>query len=196
MQSQLSTLCTARDGLSSHMIITILFYIYLSLTCQSYKNTCSLCIKKGLCCVNQSINQSEIVCAILKTSLMPPSGSFCYRLLNIISKILKVHDYYFYASFWMFPAVLFMSVFISMCNIDAAGDIMILLLIIIKYVFIKYKLHWEITHEPVSCSSGHNLFNAQTAQFIWSMMPWAERANANLSQWQAWLRHRWRMKFC
>lgn len=74
MQSQLSPHCAAHDALSNHMIITILFYIYLSLTCQSYKNTRSLSIKKGLYCGNQSINESEIVCKILKTRLMPPSG--------------------------------------------------------------------------------------------------------------------------
>lgn len=77
--------------------------------------------------------------------------------------ILKVRDYRVYFSAWMFPAVLLKSVINSKWNVDAAGDIMVL---ISGGVFRQYKLHREIKQEAASCSSGHNLFNTQTAQFI------------------------------
>lgn len=73
MQSQPSTLDTVRDGLSSHMIIIILFYIYLSLTCQCNKNICNL-----------SLEKAEMFCEILNTRLMPLVAG-CVRSFKMIS---------------------------------------------------------------------------------------------------------------
>lgn len=51
----------------------------------------SLRIKKGLCCVNQSVNQTE-------TRAMPRGGRLCYRLAHlnqIISKVRAYHVYFY-----------------------------------------------------------------------------------------------------
>lgn len=76
------------------MIITILFiYLFLNVSHMSccHKNTCNLFVKKCLCCVNQSINQSL-------SQLINWSEIVLRQVVQIIKSQpqIKVHDYHLY----------------------------------------------------------------------------------------------------
>lgn len=143
-------------------------------------------IKKGLCCVNQSVNQTETSDApwwpvVLQVSKCQPDyfKGACLSCLFLCSGVII----YLKCTFPKQGASYISRSIVGVNNSQQGSywrsadqgnnDLNN------KYLFLKHILQRGIKQDPVSCSWGLDLFKA-----IWSIMLRAKRANGNLSQWR------------